>query len=313
MNKNEKSRKNTLLKEVKSSWFYWMLALPGIAVLIAFSYIPMAGIYLAFENYSFKGGIFGSEFVGLKNFEFFFKNIATAIRATRNTITINLGGIFVGIIINVTVAIILNEIINEKFKRLAQAVMLLPHFLSWIVVGALSEAFLDTDGGIINQIICFCGGDPVSFYSSPGYWWGIMTFAIVWKGFGYGSVFYYSALLGIDPALYEAASIDGASRWRKIWNITLPLLKPTIIIMFLLNLGGILGGSIDMMAGMTKLNPLLLETTDTINTFLYRATIQNSQFGMSAAVSLYQSVFTCILVLGANLLAKKVDPDYALF
>lgn len=224
-----------------------------------------------------------------------------------------MGGIFVGIIINVTVAIILNEIINEKFKRLAQAVMLLPHFLSWIVVGALSEAFLDTDGGIINQIICFCGGDPVSFYSSPGYWWGIMIFAIVWKGFGYGSVVYYSALLGIDPALYEAASIDGASRWRKIWNITLPLLKPTIIIMFLLNLGGILGGSIDMMAGMTKLNPLLLETTDTINTFLYRATIQNSQFGMSAAVSLYQSVFTCILVLGANLLAKKVDPDYALF
>ena len=140
-----------------------------------------------------------------------------------------------------------------------------------------------------------------------------MIFAIVWKGFGYGSVVYYSALLGIDPALYEAASIDGASRWRKIWNITLPLLKPTIIIMFLLNLGGILGGSIDMMAGMTKLNPLLLETTDTINTFLYRATIQNSQFGMSAAVSLYQSVFTCILVLGANLLAKKVDPDYALF
>lgn len=310
---NPPRKKQTLLQEIRKRYFFYLLPIPGILSLILFSYIPMAGIYVAFENYTFQGGLFGSEFVGLKNFRFFFANMSNALRATRNTLVINIGSIVLGTILNVTVAIIMGEINRERYRKAVQTVILFPHFLSWIVVGALSEVLLDTKNGLLNQLIISLGGEAVEWSYAPQYWWVILIITSLWKGFGYGSVVYYATLTGFDPTLYEAAEVDGASRWKKIRSITLPLLKPTIITLFLLNIGGILGGSLEQIMGMTKMAPALFETTDTITTFVYRSTISSTNFSMSSAIGLYQSVFGFLLVLSSNLLAKKIDPDYGLF
>lgn len=306
-------KKSSIWKELRRNGFFYILSIPGIIVLILFSYIPMAGIYIAFEKYTYQGGLFGSEFVGFDNFRFFFANIGNALRATRNTLVINLGSIFLGTALNITVAIILGEILNERFRKATQTIILFPHFLSWIVIGALSETLLANQGGILNQLIERLGGEPVLWSTKPGYWWPIIIIATIWKNFGYGSIVYYATLTGFDPSLYEAADIDGASRFKKVLYITLPQLKPTIVVLFLLDIGKILNGSLEQIMGMTKMNPLLFETMDTITTFVYRTTTQNGQFGTASAISLYQSLFGCILVLGANLIAKKISPDYSLF
>ncbi len=306
-------KKTGLWKEIQKNWFFYLLPIPGIVVLILFSYIPMAGIYIAFEKYTYQGGLFGSEFVGLDNFRFFFANINNALRATRNTLVINAGSILLGTTLNVTVAIMLGEVLHERYRKATQTIILFPHFLSWIVIGALSETLLANKGGILNQVLQMLGKEPVLWNTSPGYWWAIIIIASIWKGFGYGSIVYYATLTGFDTSLYEAADIDGASRLKKIRYITLPLLKPTIVVLFLLDVGKILNGSLDQIMGLTKLNPLLFETTDTITTFVYRTTTQNGQFGTASAISLYQSLFGCLLVLSANLIARKVDPEYSLF
>lgn len=306
-------KKQSLWKEIQRNKFFYIIPIPGIIFLIMFCYIPMAGIYVAFENYTYDGGLFGSEFVGLRNFRTLFDNLSYVIRATRNTLAINVGSILLGTVLNVTVACILGEIRSERYRKSVQAITIFPHFLSWIVVGVIADAILNDKNGLLNQIIVMCGGDAVSWSTKPGYWWPIIILFSLWKGFGYGSIVYYATLTGFDPSMYEAAEVDGAGRLQKITKITIPLLKPTISIMLLLNIGGILGGSLDQIMGMTKMNPLLYETTDTITTYVYRSTTGTVNFGLSSAVSLYQSVFGCILVLGANLAAKKLDPEYALF
>ena len=280
-------------QEIKNNLFFYLLPLPGIIFLILFNYVPMAGLYIVFEKYTYQGGLFGSEFVGLKNFEFFFKSIDNALRATRNTLIINGFSIVLGTVANVGIAIAINEIRNKWFRKVTQSVMLFPHFISWIVVGMISLTLLDENKGLLNQFI--------------------LILTSVWKGAGYGSLIYFGALTGFDQSLYEAAEIDGANRWQRIMRITIPLLKPTIILMFLLNIGGILFGSVDQIMGMTNLHPLLFETTDTIATFVYRSAILNGQFESASAITLYQSIFGFILVMAANKLVKKFDPDYALF
>lgn len=300
-------------KEIRKNLFFYLLPIPGIICLILFSYLPMAGLYVVFERYTYQGGLFGSEFVGLQNFKFFFRSIDDALRATRNTLIINGFNIVFGTIVNVSLAIAINEIGNKWFRKVTQSVMLFPHFISWIVVGMISITLFDENKGLLNHFLQAIGSEPVSWYSNAALWWPILILTSVWKGAGYGSIVYFCALTGFDQSLYEAAEIDGANRWQRITRITLPLLKPTIIIMFLLNVGGILFGSVDQIMGMTNLNPLLLETTDTIATFVYRSAILNGQFESASAITLYQSIFGFLLVMGANGLVKKFDPDYALF
>lgn len=297
----------------KKNYFFYLLSIPGLICLLLFSYMPIAGLYLVFERYTLQGGLFGSEFVGLKNFEFFFKNMDNALRATRNTLVINAFSITLGLVVDVSLAIAMNEILSMKYRKIVQTITLFPHFLSWIVIGAIFRVLLENDTGILNQIIQCFGGEPVKWYSNSQYWWPILVLANVWKGMGYGSIIYFAALTGFDPALYEAAEIDGASRMQKIMRITVPLLKPTVIIMFLLKIGGILFGGMDIIMGMTNLNPLLFETTDTIATFVYRTAIVGGQFESASAITLYQSVFGFLLVMTANTIVKKLDPDYALF
>lgn len=306
-------RKKTLWEEIKANKFFYIITIPGIVFLIMFAYIPMAGIYMAFEDYTYDGGMFGSKFVGLKNFRLFFDNIKYVARATRNTILINVGSVFLGTLLNVIVACLLGEVRSERYRKSVQAVTIFPHFLSWIVVGVVADIILNDRTGALNNIIQAFGGEPVAWSTKPGYWRGIIILFSLWKGFGYGSIVYYATLTGIDPSLYEAAEIDGANRFQRLKSITIPLLKPTIAIMLLLNLGGILGGSLDQIMGMTKLNPLLFETTDTLATYVYRSTTGSINYGLSSAISLYQSVVGCLVVLGANWFVKKLDPDYALF
>ena len=306
-------RKRSLWEEIKRNKFFYLIPIPGIITLILFSYLPMAGIYMAFENYSYDGGLFGSEFVGLQNFQIFFDNIKYVRRATRNTVIINLGGIFLGTVLKVAVAVMLGEIRNERYRKATQTIMIFPNFLSWIVVGVISDTILNDKSGIINQCIQSLGWEAIGWSLNAWYWWPILIIAGLWKSFGYGSIIYYATLTGFDPGLYEAAEIDGAGRWQRITRITVPLLKPTIAILLLLDIGGILGGSLEQIMGMTKMNPLILESTDTIATYIYRTTTSAGQFGIASAVSFYQSIFGFVLVLGANLLAKKIDPDYALF
>lgn len=313
--KQDKSyvKKQSLLKEIKKNKFFYIIPIPGIIFLIMFNYIPMAGIYVAFEKYTYAGGLFGSEFVGLKNFKLFFDNLSYVLRATRNTIVINVGSILLGIVVNVSVACILGEIRSERYRKSVQAITIFPHFLSWIVVGVVADTILNDKTGVLNRAIQAFGGTGISWSMKSQYWWPILILFSIWKGFGYGSIVYYATLTGFDTSMYEAAEVDGANRLQKITKITIPLLKPTISIMLLLNIGGILGGSLDQIMGMTKMNPLLYETTDTITTYVYRSTSGSIDFGLSSAVSLYQSVFGCVLVLIANMAVKKLDPDYALF
>lgn len=302
-----------MIKHLKRNYFFYLLALPGTIVLFLFSYMPMSGIYLAFENYNYKGGLFGSEFVGWDNFKYLFGNADLLLRAIRNTLAINIGNLIFGTIVNVATAIMLNEVGRERFRKMIQTLILFPYFLSWIIVGTLSSALLDTRGGVLNQMITFFGGEPIRWSMEPQYWQAILIIASVWKCFGYSSIVYYSTISGFNPSIYEAARVDGASRWKQVWHITLPMLKSTIALMTLLSLGGILGGSLEQIMGMTKLGPYLLSTTDTITTFVYRATMEDINYGASAAASIFQSVVGCVLVLAANLAAKKLDPDYALF
>lgn len=306
------TKKRTLLQEIKRNWFFYLLPIPGLIYLLIFAYIPMAGIYVVFCDYNFEGGLFGSPFVGLDNFKFFFGNLNYALRSARNTVVINIASIIIGTVVNIFAAIVLNEIRNAKFQKVTQTLILFPYFLSWIVVGMIAQGLFQDDG-IINDIIRMFGGEGVEWYATAGAWWPITVLLNIWKGFGYNSIIYYSTLMGFNPEMYEAADIDGATRWQKIWNITLPLLKPTVMIMTLLSVGGILQGSLDQVIGLTNLSPLLLETMDTIPSFVYRTAMSEGNFEMASAVGLFQSVFGFILVMGANLLVKKADPDYALF
>ena len=302
-----------IVLELREQYIFYLLALPGCIFMLLFNYIPMAGIYMAFTDYTYKGGIFGSRFVGLDNFKFLYANMHDAVRAVRNTLVLNVGGMFLGLAANVIVAIIMGEINRERYRKTVQTAILFPHFLSWITVGALSKVLLDSNSGLLNQMIVMFGGEPISWGLHPEYWWAILIFTSIWKGFGYGSIVYYAVLTGFDPGIYEAAEIDGASRFRKCISISVPLLKPTICTMMLLSIGGMLGSSIEQIMGMTQMTGTLLETTDTLSTYIYRTTMQTADYGMTSAISLFQSVIGFLLTIGANALVKKIDPDYGLF
>ena len=194
-------KKISLGEEIRKKWFFYLIPIPGIICLLLFSYMPMAGLYVVFERYTYQGGLFGSEFVGLQNFKFFFMNMSNALRATKNTLVINGFSIVLGVVVNVGLAILINEINSKVFKKVTQTVMLFPYFISWIIVGMVALALFDEDTGMINSMLVHFGGEAVEWYSNADYWWAIMIFTTVWKGAGYGSIIYYCALSGFDQSL----------------------------------------------------------------------------------------------------------------
>ncbi|MEK4479660.1 ABC transporter permease subunit [Paenibacillus sp. FSL R5-0876] len=300
-------------KSLRKDSSLYLLALPGIIILILFAYLPMSGLILVFKNYNFNDGIFGSPWAGFSNFEFFFSSMEDSLRATRNTVMLNALYMLTGTFFSVAIAIILNELRSKWFIKITQSVMFFPYFISWIIIGAILFSLLDYDKGIMNQLLQTFGFSQVDWYSSPWLFVIILVLANIWKSAGYGAIIYYAVLQGIDTSYYEAARIDGASRWQIITKITVPMLIPSIILMTLLGIGGMLKGDLSMIMGVTFLNPLLLPTTDIIDVYVYRTAIRSGEFGFASAITLYQSVFGFILVLVANKLAGWYDKDSKLF
>lgn len=291
----------------------YIMMLPGILYLIINNYVPMAGLQIAFKQFNYSKGISGSPFVGFKNFEFLFKtNDAWII--TRNTIGYNTIFIILGTVMAIFVAILLNEITRKVMKKFYQTVILIPFLISMVVVSYLVYAFLSADTGFINNsIVKPIGLEPVNWYSSPKYWPFILVLVNLWKNFGYTSIIYFATLVGIDRSLYEAASIDGATRWQQICRITLPCLSPTIITLVLMNIGRIFYSDFGLFYQVPMNSGALMDVTNTIDTYVYRGLFTLNNISMAAAAGFYQSVVGFLLVLTANGIVKKINSENALF
>lgn len=301
------------LKIVKRYWPLYLMLLPGALYLLINNYIPMTGIVVAFKQYNARAGLYKSPNIGLKNFEFLFKT-NDALLITRNTILYNLAFIVLGTVLAISVAIILNEITSKFAKKLYQTLILIPFLISMVVVSYLVFAFLSNGSGFINNtILPALGMEPINWYNEPKYWPFILVLVNTWKTIGYNCILYYATLCGIDRSLYEAASIDGATRWKQIVNITLPSLKSTIIILTLMNLGNIFRSDFGLFYQVPMNSGALMDVTNTIDTYVYRGLMQTNNIGMSSAAGLYQSVVGFVLVFTANMIVRKIDSESSLF
>jgi putative aldouronate transport system permease protein len=301
-----------MFKELRSNGWYYLMALPGLLYFLVFCYLPLPGILIAFKDYNFKDGIFGSPWAGLQNFAFYFHG-DYAWRTTFNTLFINANYIVFGTVIAVGFAILLNEIRKSFFRRTYQSLMFLPYFFSAVVVGNFVYLMFSSKYGLVNQLRDLLRLAPVDWYSAPGYWVAILVGVYVWKNTGYAVILYLATIVGIDDELYEAAALDGANRWQSIRHITLPLLVPTITIVTLLAVGKIFYGDFQTIYSIVGDNGLLYETTDVIDTYVFRAVKNVGDISMPAAVGLYQSVCGFLFVLGCNWAVKKINNDNALF
>jgi len=305
-------KKNSFFQEIRKNHLLYLLTLPGILLIFVFAYLPIFGIVIAFQDFRPIEGVFGSPFVGFENFRFFFES-TEIYRVVFNTVYLNLLFILCVMVVSVSIAIAFSEINSKKFKVFMQTIVTLPHFLSWTVVAMIVSIFLPYQGGMVNQILNMFGNESITFYNEAKYWPFFLVVIKIWHAAGFGSIVYLATISGINPEIFESASIDGASRWRKIWHITLPMLKPTIILLMLLALGGIFYGDFGMIYAIVGPNALLYPTTDVIDTYVYRALMELGNMSMSSAVGLFQSFVGFILVLTVNQITRKYSPDSALY
>lgn len=311
----KKKSMHKLLVSLKNNWTLYVMALSAMVFLFCFSYLPMGGLLIAFKKYNFKLGILGSPFMDpwYKNFELLFGNNSTAMTAIRNTILLNALFISVGTIFALTLALCFNEISNKYLKKLTQSLSFLPYFISTVVVGIFVTGMLGYDNGVVNRIITSLGGEKIAFYMEAKWWPWIMLIVNIWKGADYSAVVYLATISGIDSSYYEAAKIDGASRWQQTWYISLPLLKPTVITMTLMSIGKIMNSDFGLFYNVTGDMPTLYATVDVIDTYIYRCLRQLGDIGISSATSFFQSVVGFVLVLVSNWVARKYEEGAALF
>ncbi|MCI9664554.1 MAG: sugar ABC transporter permease [Lachnospiraceae bacterium] len=277
------------------------MLLPGMIILLLFVFIPLVGSLMAFQNYVPAKGLLGSKWVGLENYKFIF-SLPDGRQVFVNTLVIAFAKLVMNIFVPVTFAILLNEITAKVFKRTFQTIVYLPHFLSWVVLATVVTNMFSLEGPF-NAVVTMFGGEPIQFLASNSWFRKVIVGTDVWKEFGYNSVVYLAALTGIDPGLYEAANIDGANRFKQIWHITVPALLPTVVLMTALNLGNILNAGFDQIFNLY--NPIVYETADIIDTYVYRIGMVERQYSIGAAVGLLKSVISFALILGANKCAKK--------
>lgn len=290
-----------------------LIALPGILYLLINNYLPMFGVFLAFKDFNYFKGIFGSDWSGLDNFRFLFKTRDAWIM-TRNTLLYNAAFIVIGTIVAIFIAILLYELGQRRRVRLFQSALMLPNLFSWVVIGFVVYAFLNADTGFVNNTVFpWLGMQPFSWYSTSGPWPVILVIVYLWKYMGVTSIVYIASIAGIDKGVYEAAQIDGASKIQQIIKITVPLLKPTVIIMVLMAIGRIFYSDFGLFYQVPQNSGRLFGVTQTIDTYVYRGLMELNDVGMSAAAALYQSVVGLLLVLGANALVRKFDSENALF
>ncbi len=300
------------LKKLYKYRFFLLMLAPAVIYTLIFAYYPMTGIVLAFKKYNYVDGIWGSPWNGIENFKFFFKSGQAAL-VTKNTVLYNVVFIVVNTVMQIAVAIFLTEIKAKNYRKISQSLMFLPYFISWVIVGVMAFNIFSSDYGFMNRIILSLGGQKIPFYTDDRAWPFILVFFNMWKGIGYGSVMYLAAIMGIDTSIYEAAAIDGANVFQRIFKVTIPSIMPTTIILLLLSVGGIFKGNFDMFYNLVGNNGLLYDKTDVIDTLAFRALISSSNFGMSAAIGLFQSVLCFVTVVFVNHLVGKYDKDYTLF
>ncbi len=293
--------------------FLYLLVLPGLIYFLLFSYLPMAGIVIAFKEYRMDLGIFGSPFNGLNNFKFLSVDTISVLRVVFNTLFLNVLFIGIGTALAITTAVLINEIRLVWFKKISQSLVILPNFISWVIVAVFAYNFLNTDFGIVNNWLKSLGLEGISWYNQAGYWPAILVLLYSWKSVGFNSIIYLAAITGIDQEQYESAALDGANKFRQIWHITIPGISKTIIILLLLAIGRIFYGDFGMIYGLVGDNSLLFPTTDVIDTYVFRALRTLNDVGMSSAIGLLQSVIGFLFVYTANAVVRKYDKDAALF
>ena len=295
------------------TWRLLLIAAPGILYLLINNYIPLLGVFLAFKDFNYMKGVFGSDWCGFKNFEFLFKT-KDAFIMTRNTLVYNAVFIVIGTVFAIFVAILLSELGERLRTKFFQASLLLPNLLSWVIIGIVGYAFLNADNGFLDKtVLPALGLDPVAWYSTPKYWPFILLLVFLWKNTGYTSIIYMAGIAGINKEIYESAQLDGAGKLKQIWYITLPMLKPTVIITTLMMVGRIFYSDFGLFYQVPQNSGVLFPVTQTIDTYVYRALMTSNNVGMAAAAALFQSVVGFLLVLGANTLVRRLDSDNALF
>ncbi|MDN5314324.1 MAG: putative aldouronate transport system permease protein [Clostridiales bacterium] len=304
---------NARLRRYRRFMPLYIMMIPSLLYLLINNYVPMAGLVIAFKKVNFQLGILKSPWVGFDNFKFLFSS-PDAMIITRNTIFYNVCFLLIGPLVAITVSILLDELRWKMGKRVYQTIILMPYLISIVVVSYLVNAFLNSNSGFINNsILGPAGFDPISWYSEARFWPYILIFVNIWKGFGYSTIIYYSTVVSIDRELYEAASIDGASRWQQIKSVTLPGLKTTFITLTLLGIGRIFYSDFGLFFQVPMNSGALIDATNTIDTYVYRGLISSPNIGMTAAAGFYQSVVGFGLVLAANLLVGKLSKEDALF
>ena len=316
----KKKKQSTYIQPKKTGFFrelykrrvLLLMLLPAVVLVFIFSYVPMAGALLAFKKYNYRDGIFGSPWVGFDNFRFFFISGKAAL-ITRNTALYNIAFILTSTFLEVFFAIVLNEMLHKKLKKLVQSCIFLPYFISWVIVGSIAYSILNYETGTLNSVLTSLGIDRINFYGKGGYWPFIIVFFNAWKGVGYGMVVYLAAIVGIDHSIIEAASIDGANIFQRIRYVTLPALTSTIITLTLLALGKIFRGNLDLFYQLVGQNGMLFNYTDVIDTYVFRLTLKASNISQTVAIGLYQSVLCFITIIIANGIVKHKNEDYSLF
>lgn len=312
----EKLTMKDRMKRFKNNKELLLLTIPGAIWFLVFAYLPMFGVIVAFKRWRIHGGFFeslmNSKWVGFDNFKFLFQS-SDAWLITKNTVLYNIVFIILGIVLPVTLAILLNELLNKKLAKFYQSSMFLPYFLSWVVVSYCLYAFLSPEKGYVNGILQSMGGKGISWYTEPKYWPFIIIFMSQWKAVGYGTVVYLASICGIDKSYYEAAMIDGSSKFQQIKYITVPLLKPVMIIMFITSIGGMFRGDLGLFYQLPKDSGALYPVTNVIDTYVYRGLMNLGDIGMSSAASLYQSFVGLILIVTSNAIVRKVDEENAFF
>ena len=306
----KKGKKKNVLKEY---WPLYLMMLPALLYLLINNYIPMAGMVIAFKKLNFAKGIWASPWAGLKNFKFLFASKDAWI-ITRNTLLYNVAFILVNMVVGIAIAILITEVRNTKLKKIYQSAILLPFLMSMVILSYIVYALLSAENGLVNNsILPLFHIDSIQWYQEPKYWPAVLIIANCWKGVGYGCLIYIASLIGIDPSFYEAARLDGASKWQEITKITLPSLVPTIITLLLLSIGRIFYSDFGLFYQVPMNSGVLFPTTNVIDTYVYRALIEQGNISMSSAAGVYQSLVGFCVVMLSNWIVRRVDKDQALF
>ena len=290
----------------KKYWQLYLLLLLPMAYFLIFRYGPMEFILIAFKDFKLNMSVWEMPWTSEHGFKYFikaFKNIRF-LKALKNTVVLNLLDLVVGFPAPIIFALILNELVKPGYKKVVQTIAYMPHFLSWVIIYSICLQLFTPSSGLVNMLLTRMGLDTIPFLDDAAHWRWTYIFVGVWQNFGWGSIVYLAAIAGINPELYEAASVDGAGRFRKMWHITLPGIKPTIVVLLIMNLGGILGGGFDRPFAMQ--NKLVLDAAEVISTFVYKNGIKSLQFSLTTAVGLFQSVVGVFFLLGANWLSRKL-------